>query len=425
MSLAHLSAQVRSGERKAVDIAAEAIERLQALDGLNLVSWMDAEMAYIQARAVDAAVDAGGEVGVLAGVPVALKDNLAFAGAPLECGSPALAGHHAVDNATVVDRLMAAGAVIVARTNMDEFAMGSSTETGTQGPARNPRNPAWSCGGSSGGSAGVVAAGAVPLALGSSTGGSVVQPAAHCGVIGLEPTYGRLSRKGLVAHASSLDRVGLFTNTVEDAALALSVLEGQDALDHTSLPLFDGAQQGLSIGLLTVDVPTQALRERLQRLPLHELTLPLLDDALACTTVISCVEAASNLARYDGIAYGAARRFGPEVTRRVLLGTHLARGDHHETWVQKAYAVRSQIQAQLDAALQEVDVLALPTTTGPFELGSLDPIQLRQQDRFACLAALCGNPAISIPCGETGLCLIGKRGQETGLLQAAALLGSQ
>ena len=425
MSLAHLSAQVRSGERKAVDIAAEAIERLQALDGLNLVSWMDAEMAYIQARAVDAAVDAGSEVGVLAGVPVALKDNLAFAGAPLECGSPALAGHHAVDNATVVDRLMAAGAVIVARTNMDEFAMGSSTETGTQGPARNPRNPAWSCGGSSGGSAGVVAAGAVPLALGSSTGGSVVQPAAHCGVIGLEPTYGRLSRKGLVAHASSLDRVGLFTNTAEDAALALSVLEGQDALDHTSLPLFDGAQQGLSIGLLAVDVPTQALREQLQRLPLHELTLPLLDDALACTTVISCVEAASNLARYDGIAYGAARRFGPEVTRRVLLGTHLARGDHHETWVQKAYAVRSQIQAQLDAALQEVDVLALPTTTGPFELGSLDPIQLRQQDRFACLAALCGNPAISIPCGETGLCLIGKRGQETGLLQAAALLGSQ
>lgn len=427
MSIAQLAHSVRSGERSAVEVAAEAVAALEKLASLNLVTWMDADMAAIQARGVDNALAAGRNPGLLAGVPVCIKDNLAFAGAPLECCSPALRGHAAVQSATVVERLMDAGAVIVARTNMDEFAMGSSTETSMHGPARNPRDPSLSCGGSSGGSAGVVAAGAVPLALGSSTGGSVCQPASHCGVVGLEPTWGRLSRNGLVAFASSMDRVGLFTRTVEDAALVLSVLEGPDPLDPTSLELYEGDQGGLRVGLLQPDAVSpslsEAVRGRVQRLPITEVQLPLLDEALACYTVLSCAEASSTLARYDGVAYGSGEPLGPEVKRRVLLGTWLARAGHAEQWVGRAQAVRRMLQAAVEELLTEVDVLALPTTaSGPFALGSLDAAALRQQDRFTALPALTGNPAISVPCGDSGVLLIGRRGQETGLLQAAALL---
>lgn len=427
MSIARLAHAVRSGERSASEVASEAVAALEKLASLNLVTWMDADMAAIQARAVDNAVAGGRDPGPLAGVPVAIKDNLAFAGAPLECCSPALRGHAALESATVVERLMDAGAIIVARTNMDEFGMGSSTETSMHGPARNPRDPALSCGGSSGGSAGVVAAGAVPLALGSSTGGSVCQPASQCGVVGLEPTWGRLSRNGLVAFASSMDRVGLFTRTVEDAALVLSVLEGPDPLDSTTLELYEGDQGGLRVGLLqpggVAPSLTDAVRGRVQRLPITELKLPLLDDALACYTVLSCAEASSTLARYDGVAYGSGEPFGAEVKRRVLLGTWLSRAGHAEDWVGRAQAVRRMLQAAVEELLTEVDVLALPTTaSGPFALGSLDASSLREQDRFTSLPALTGNPAISVPCGDGGVLLIGRRGQETGLLQVAALL---
>ena len=433
MSLAALAEQVRSGEISATERVQQSIDTIEGLRSLNLVCWMDPDMALIQARSVDSAVASGRDPGPLAGVPVAIKDNLAFAGAPLECCSPALKGYCAPDNATVVQRLMDAGAVIVARTNMDEFAMGSSTERSVHGASLNPRDPSRVCGGSSGGSAGLVAAGGVPLALGSSTGGSVCQPASHCGVVGLEPTWGRLSRNGLVAFSSSMDRVGLFTGTVEDAALVLSVLEGRDPLDATSLDRYEGPQSGLRVTLLEqgfegVDPEVErAVRAALGDRP--SLSLPLFDQALACYTVLSSAEAASNLARFDGIGYAGGASFGPEAKRRILFGTHVLRAGTDEAWVERARSLRRSLQDQLDTALEQVDVLALPVTPQrAFPLGSLlqDPVSMQAQDRLTALAGLTGNPAISVPCSveglPIGLQLIGRRGQETALLQAAALL---
>ena len=446
MSIAQLAHSVRSGERSAVEVAAEAVAALEKLASLNLVTWMDADMAAIQARGVDNALAAGRNPGLLAGVPVCIKDNLAFAGAPLECCSPALRGHAAVQSATVVERLMDAGAVIVARTNMDEFAMGSSTETSMHGPARNPRDPSLSCGGSSGGSAGVVAAGAVPLALGSSTGGSVCQPASHCGVVGLEPTWGRLSRNGLVAFASSMDRVGLFTRTVEDAALVLSVLEGPDPLDPTSLELYEGDQGGLRVGLLQPDAVSpslsEAVRGRVQRLPITEVQLPLLDEALACYTVLSCAEASSTLARYDGVKYGfsvtdgesveqemsltRAQGFGAEVKRRILIGTYALSAGYYDAYYLKAQKVRTLIRREFESALTDHDLLLTPTTPSvAFRIGEKidDPYAMYLNDLYTLPVNIAGNPGISIPCGfdqglPVGLQLIGRPFDEATLLRA-------
>lgn len=404
-----------------------------------------------------------GERPPLAGVPIAIKDNLCDAGQPCGCASKILEGYVAPYTATAVARLRAAGAIVVARTNMDEFAMGSSTEHSAYGPARNPWDEARTPGGSSGGSAALVAAGVVPIALGSETGGSVRQPAALCGVVGLKPTYGAVSRHGLVAFASSLDVVSPFGADVADAALAMSVIAGPDAADSTGSdrPEEDLAAAasrpvtGLRVGVLdacdapgvedgvraSVGVALDALREA--GAVLQPVRIASLDLALACYAILAPAEASSNLARFDGIRYGPraqaddllgtyvhtrAGGFGPEVQRRILLGTFVLSAGYVDAYYESALRVRAAIAADLEAALRDVDVLVSPTSpTVAFPLGARDrdPLAMYLADVFTVPASLAGLPAISVPgpCSgglPVGVQITGRRGQEGTVLAAAA-----
>ncbi len=438
-----LAEAVRSGERKAREVTEEALAAVAAGDGeVRAFLTVLEDESLAQADAVDAAVAAGRDPGPLAGVPVALKDNLCTRGIETTCGSKILAGWHPPYDATVVKAVREAGAVALGKTNMDEFAMGSSTENSAFGPTCNPRDLTTVPGGSSGGSAAAVAARFTPLGLGSDTGGSIRQPAALCGVVGMKPTYGRVSRYGLVAFASSLDQIGPFASTVEDAALLFDVLAGHDPCDSTSLPsapestlasLHDGVE-GTRVGLCrelvdgcATDVVAR-VREAAEALAragakVEDVSVPEFVYGLSAYYLIAPAEASSNLARYDGVRYGlrvdgedaaamntATRTagFGAEVKRRIMLGTYALSAGYYDAYYAQAQRVRTLVMQAFDRAYSSVDVLlgaTAPTTA--FALGAKvdDPLAMYMNDVCTIPSNLAGHPAISVPfgTGDAGL----------------------
>ena len=444
MSARGIATAIRAGERTARSVVDDHLAAIDAReDELHAFNLVTADDARARAEEIDAQVAAGNDPGPLAGVPIALKDNLCTTGVPTTCSSKILAGWKPPYDATVVKRLRAAGAVIVGKTNLDEFAMGSSTENSAFGPSRNPHDPSKVPGGSSGGSAVAVAAGFAALALGSDTGGSIRQPAALCGVVGMKPTYGRVSRYGLVAFASSLDQIGPFATDVADAALLYEAIAGHDAADSTSIPtsvpsvtsrLGDGVE-GLRVGvvkeLLDIEgiAPDVAARARAAAEALEgvgakveEVSVPAVIYGLSAYYLIAPAEASSNLARYDGVRYGLrvdapttgemynrtrTAGFGPEVMRRIMLGTYALSAGYYDAFYGKAQKVRTLIIRDFEAAYERCDVLLSPTSpTTAFDLGAkADPLAMYLNDVCTIPSNLAGHPAISVPfgVGEDGL----------------------
>jgi aspartyl-tRNA(Asn)/glutamyl-tRNA(Gln) amidotransferase subunit A len=461
-SAAALAAAVRGRELSASDVAEAHLDRaLRWNDQLAAFLHLEPEDVRRQARELDRRVAAGEDPGPLAGVPVAVKDNICVQGQPTTCASRILEPFLPPYDAHVIERLRAAGAILFGKTNLDEFAMGSSTENSAFGPTRNPHDLARTAGGSSGGSAAAVAAGLAPLALGSDTGGSIRQPAALCGIVGMKPTYGLVSRYGLVAFASSLDQVGPRARSVDDAALLLEVLAGHDPRDATSdtravPPLREpGDLKGLRLGLLREGLGEglapgvrSAVEAAVRKLAaggarVEEVSLPLTRHGIAVYYIVAPSEASSNLARYDGVRYGLRAEgdtveemfsgtrgegFGPEVKRRILLGTFALSSGYYEAYYGRAQKVRAAMRHELERCFADVDLLVSPTTPTPaFALGEKadDPLAMYLSDVLTVLANLCGVPALSLPCGRTpdglpvGLQLTAPRFGEAVLFRAA------
>jgi aspartyl-tRNA(Asn)/glutamyl-tRNA(Gln) amidotransferase subunit A len=442
-SVSALAGGVRRGERTARAVVEASLEAIAARDPeLHAFLHVTAAEAVAAADAVDEKVRSGADPGPLAGVPIALKDNLCTRGIPTTCASRILEGWRPPYDATVVTRLRDAGAVVVGKTNLDEFAMGSSTENSCMGPTRHPMDPSRVPGGSSGGSAAAVGAGLVPLALGSDTGGSVRQPAALCGVVGMKPTYGVVSRYGLVAFASSLDQIGPFARTVADAALLLEVIAGHDPLDSTSLDRpapqvvrsleegVDGLRVGVCDELVDGAAPdvSRHVREAAEELAkagalVEEVSVPEMRFGLSAYYLIAPAEASSNLARYDGVRYGlrvdapdvaqmntATRTagFGPEVKRRIMLGTYALSAGYYDAYYGKAQRVRTLLIKAFERAYERCDVLlgaTAPTTA--FAIGErvADPLTMYMSDVCTIPSNLSGHPAVSVPfgAGDDGL----------------------
>jgi aspartyl-tRNA(Asn)/glutamyl-tRNA(Gln) amidotransferase subunit A len=462
-SVERLAAATRAGALSATDACRAALDAIAAKDaGIHAFVHLDAERALGHAADLDRLPSSSR--GVLHGVPIALKDNLCTRGGLTTAASKILAGYRPPYDATVVTRLEQAGAIVVGKTNCDEFAMGSSTENSALGPTRNPVDPTRTPGGSSGGSAAAVAAGMVPAALGSDTGGSIRQPAGLCGVVGLKPTYGRVSRYGLLAFASSLDQIGPFTHTVADAALMLGVLAGADRMDATAADVavadysadlgrgLDGVRVGVARDLLEgvdpdVGAAFEASLAAMQAggASLVAIDLPHAKYAIPVYYLVATAEASSNLARYDGVRYGYrtsdARTlesmylktrdegFGPEVKRRIMLGTYVLSAGYYDAYYLKAQQVRTLIRRDYEAAFERCDVVAMPTSPTPaFRLGERtdDPLQMYLADIFTVSANLTGLPAISVPGGTSseglpiGLQLTGRAFDEGMILRAAA-----
>ena len=443
MSALEIAAAVSAGERSALEVVDEHLaliaQRDPELHAYNLVT---AESARAQAAAIDAAVLAGEPVGRFAGVPLAMKDNMCTRGVPTTCSSKILEGWRPPYDATVVTRLREAGAVSVGKTNLDEFAMGSSTEHSAFGPTRNPHDPSRVPGGSSGGTAASVAAGFTPLGIGSDTGGSIRQPAAFCGVVGMKPTYGVVSRYGLIALASSLDQIGPFAANVTDAAALFDVIAGHDPLDSTSIrdfeptaeAMLDQGVDGLRVGVvkelaggpggvpgLAADVlaRTASAVEALAAAGalVDEVSVPSSTLGLSAYYLVMPAEASSNLARYDGVRYGlrvdgpttpemntATRTagFGAEVKRRIMLGTYALSAGYYDAFYGKALKVRTMMLDDFARVYENFDVLVTPTTpTTAFELGARtqDPLTMYVNDVCTIPSNLTGHPAISVPFG--------------------------
>ncbi len=406
---------------------------------LNAFLALCPERAYAQADRVDAAVAEGRPLPPLAGVPIAIKDVISTQGVRTTCGSRILENYTPPYDATAIERLENAGAVILGKTNCDEFAMGSSNENSAYGPVRNPAALDRVPGGSSGGSAAAVAAGLAVVSLGTDTGGSIRQPGAYCGIPALMPTYGRVSRYGLIAFASSLDRIGPFATTIADAATVMSIIAGHDKNDSTSaavavpdyLSEIEKPITGLRIGVpedyfgagLDPEVKTKvqagiALLEKLgcKRVPLK---MPHTDYAIATYYIVATAEASSNLARYDGVRYGLRvqgttlmdmyrktreRGFGPEVKRRIMLGTYALSSGYYDAYYLRAQKVRALIARDFSSAFEQVDAILTPTAPTPaFKLGekTADPLEMYLADIYTVTGSLAGVPGISVPCGKT------------------------
>ncbi|MCG3129148.1 MAG: Glutamyl-tRNA(Gln) amidotransferase subunit A [Phycisphaerae bacterium] len=438
-SARQIAADVRARRASAVDICREALRRINVADPpLHAFLETTESHALARAAAVDAAVAAGQPVGPLAGVPMALKDNICTRFSRTTAGSKILAQHRSPFDATVVQRIEAAGAVVVGKTNLDEFAMGSSTENSAFGPTRNPWDLERVPGGSSGGSAAAVAAGIVPLALGSDTGGSIRQPASFTGVVGLKPTYGRVSRYGLIAYGSSLDQIGPLATSVADAALLLSVIAGHDRHDSTSVdgePIALTADTPPDVAGLRIGLPRQyfgdgldeevraavmAAVELLSQLGAQvvEVDLPHSQQNIAVYYVIAMAEASSNLARYDGVHYGhrsaaaadifelyarsRSEALGAEVKRRIMLGTFALSSGYYDAYYLTALKARRLIQRDFTAALARCDLIACPAAPTPaFRFGekSDDPLAMYLADVYTIAANLAGIPGLVAPCG--------------------------
>lgn len=477
MSISSIVAGVSGREFSAEEVTRRALREIAGKDGpIHAFLQVFDGSAPARARELDARLAAGEAVGPLAGVPVAIKDNICVGWGRTTCGSRLLERYESPFSATVVSRLMAAGAVVIGKTNLDEFGMGSSTERSAFGPTLNPRDLTRVPGGSSGGSAAAVAAGMVPLALGSDTGGSVRQPAAFCGVVGLKPTYGRVSRYGLVAYASSLDQIGPLAGSVADAALALGVLAGVDGRDATAsgreVPDF-GADLDVPVQGLVVGVPREArgagiepavsaaLDETIRRLEtmgarVEEIGLPHAEHAIAAYYLVACAEASSNLARFDGVRFGRraelggedglgelyarsrSEGFGPEVQRRIMLGTYALSSGYYDAYYASAMRARRLIKGDFDRAFASREsggagchVVLMPTTPGvAFRPGEklADPMALYLEDVFTVSVNLAGLPAISVPVSGSGVALpigmqlIGGAFEEGVLLRAARMV---
>ncbi len=433
-----IAAAVRSGSRSARRVVEEHLARIDGREAeLHAFNLVTGEQALEAADAVDRRVAAGEDPGPLAGVPVALKDNMCTEGVATTCSSKILEGWLPPYDATVVTRLRDAGAIAIGKTNLDEFAMGSSTENSAFGPTRNPHDTSKVPGGSSGGSAVAVAAGFAPISLGSDTGGSIRQPAALCGVVGVKPTYGRVSRYGLVAFASSLDQIGPFAGTVADAAAVLETIGGYDPADSTSIPevqpplldQLDRGVEGLRVGIVQellhadgiapdVAARAQAAAEALSAAgaKVEEVSVPAVIYGLSAYYLIAPAEASSNLARYDGVRYGLrvdaattgemydrtrTAGFGPEVMRRIMLGTYALSAGYYDAYYGKAQKVRTLIIRDFDAAYERCDVLLSPTSpTTAFELGAkADPLAMYLNDVCTIPSNLAGHPSMSVPYG--------------------------
>ncbi len=473
MSAFSLAGSVRSGERTARSIVEEHLAAIA--DGeteINAFNLVMADSALERADRLDALVAKGGDPGPLAGIPVALKDNMCTRGVPTTCGSRILDGWRPPYNATVVERLNDAGAVLVGKTNMDEFAMGSSTENSAFGPTFNPCDTTRVPGGSSGGSAAAVAAGFTPLSLGSDTGGSIRQPAALCGVVGVKPTYGRVSRYGLVAFASSLDQIGPFANSVVDAAMLLEVIAGHDPMDSTSIPaaapdllgVLDQGVEGLRVGIIeeisgsgptglegfSPDVQSR-LAEAAETLAaagatVEKTSVPSTVFGLSAYYVIAPAEASSNLARFDGVRFGlrvdaentvdmnAATRtagFGDEVKRRIMLGTYALSAGYYDAYYGKSQKVRTLIVEDFARAYGSYDLLLSPTApTTAFPIGEKidDPMLMYLSDVCTIPSNLAGHPAMSVPFGvgddglPVGVQVLAPANGEASMFRAAAVL---
>jgi aspartyl-tRNA(Asn)/glutamyl-tRNA(Gln) amidotransferase subunit A len=471
-----ITAGVRAGALRAADVLEEHLGRVaRHEDRIHAFNLVLVDQARAQAAAVDGAVEQGRDPGPLAGVPVALKDNLCTRGIPTTCSSRILDGWRPPYDATVVERLAAAGAVFVGKTNLDEFAMGSSTENSAFGPTRNPHDPAKVPGGSSGGSAAAVAAGFAALALGSDTGGSIRQPAALCGVVGAKPTYGLVSRYGLVAFASSLDQIGPFALDVADAALLLDVIAGPDPCDSTCLPdapprageRLGAGVDGLHIGLVRELVNAEGLAPEVQArvteaaealsaagAKVDEVSVPAAVFGLSAYYLIAPAEASSNLARYDGVRYGLragtksgtgpdpadvlqmyldtrSAGFGAEVKRRIMLGTYALSAGYYDAYYGKAQQVRTLMVRDFEAAYRDFDVLLAPTAPGTaFALGAktADPLTMYLNDVCTIPSNLVGHPAVSVPFGvgadglPIGVQVLAPALGETVMFQVAAVL---
>jgi aspartyl-tRNA(Asn)/glutamyl-tRNA(Gln) amidotransferase subunit A len=431
-------AAFRRGECTAERNVLEAYERIDALQPqLQAFAGLERERALELARTLDRERSQGIAPGALAGVPIALKANMCWQGVEAHCGSKILAGYKPPYTATFVERLIQAGAIPVGMTNMDEFAMGSSGENSAYGVARNPWDLARTPGGSSSGSAAAVASGMLPIALGSDTGGSVRQPAAFCGIAGFKPTYGRISRYGLIAFGSSLDQVSPFARSIRDLELVCQAISGADAADSTTAQLppmeaesGEGQLQGLRIGVPAEYFPPQlspevrqvfdAAKARLIELGavLVDVRLPHTEHAIPTYYVVATAEASSNLARYEGIRYGLrvegdgslqdmfartrARGFGAEVQRRILLGTYVLSSGYYDAWYNRALRVRRLLRNDFDNAFEQVDVIIGPTTPTPaFRIGekSSDPVAMYLSDVMTAPTSLAGLPGLSLPCG--------------------------
>jgi aspartyl-tRNA(Asn)/glutamyl-tRNA(Gln) amidotransferase subunit A len=456
---------IAAGRTSAGEICEAALSRIAALDErIGAFRILDADRARRRASELDGRRNELSGLPLL-GVPVAIKDNICTRGLRTTASSRILASYIPPYDATVVERLESAGAIIIGKTNCDEFAMGSSTENSAFGPTCNPWQIDRIPGGSSGGSAAAVAARMVPLALGSDTGGSIRQPAALCGVVGLKPTYGRVSRYGLLAFASSLDQIGPLATSVEDVALALSVIAGHDVRDATScrepLPDFNTDISADSLKGTRIGVPRtlmadgveggvmSAFNQALEVLEnrgasLVDVELPHSRHAIPVYYLIATAEASSNLARYDGVRYGVRAEagtlvdmyertrgsgFGAEVKRRIMLGTYVLSAGYYDAYYLKAQQVRTLIKTDYDTVLSDVNLVAMPTSpTAAFPIGEriADPIQMYLADVFTVGANLAGLPAVSIPCGFTaeglpvGLQLTGRRMDEATVLRASA-----
>ena len=442
LTLTALGQQLRSGalsSRRLIENQLDQVHRSNT--SINAIVSIDSDRALAQADYWDRQIASGQSIPALAGIPISVKDNLCSKTGVTTCGSRMLRDFRSPYDAHVVERLESSGAILFGKTNLDEFAMGGSTETSVFGPSRNPWDLQRTCGGSSGGSAAAVAAGLVPASLGTDTGGSIRQPAAFCGVCGLKPTYGRVSRWGLISYASSLDTAGVFAQSVEDIALVLQAIAGHDPRDSTSLPHDvpdylaavhqEPSIQGTRIGVIRDQIESPGLDPQVRSSLLEaieayrklgaqivDVQMPHSKYSIATYYIIAPCEASSNLARYDGVHYGfrsAAKTastldrmieqtrsegFGPEVQRRILLGTYALSAGYYDAYYLQALKVRRLIRQDYDDAFANVDVLLGPTTPQPaFRLGEKinDPIQLYLQDLFTVGANLAGIPALSIP----------------------------
>ena len=452
-----IAQDIASGKTSAVEVLEQHLARITEREGeINAFNLVTTEQARTTAQQVDADIKAGKPVGALAGVPVALKDNMCTRGIETTCSSKILEGWKPPYDATVVTRLQQAGAVMVGKTNLDEFAMGSSTENSAFGPTKNPLDTSRVPGGSSGGSAAAVAAGFAAASLGSDTGGSIRQPASLCGLVGVKPTYGLVSRQGIVAFASSLDQVGPFTHTVADAALMMEVIGGHDPLDSTSLPqpmpsltsVLGQGVKGMRIGRLA-DMPDGCEPEVLARMEaayvalqaagatIVDISLPSLSYCLTAYYLVAPAEASSNLARYDGVRYGMrvetgdlhsmygatrAAGFGAEVKRRIMLGTYALSAGYFDAYYGKALKVRRLIANDFAAAYEKCDVILTPTSpTVAFPLGdkTSDPLTMYLCDIFTIPTNLAGHAAMSVPFGT------GAHNMPVGVQVLAPALGEQ
>ena len=458
--------QIEQGAATCEQVTERFLEAIEQGKRLNAFLSVFGEKALEQARAVDRKIVAG-TAGTLAGMVVAIKDVICMKGERVTCGSKILENFVSLYDATVVQRLLAEDAVLIGKTNMDEFAMGSSTENSAFGPVRNPVDESRVPGGSSGGSCVAVAAGMSHTALGTDTGGSIRQPASFCGIVGLKPTYGRVSRYGLVALSSSFDQIGPFAHSVADAARVLEVIAGYDDRDSTSarvpVPQYTASLtkeiRGVNIGLpkeaFTEGIQTE-VREEIEKTVdrlrgggavIHTVTLPHSEYTISTYYILMTAEASSNLARYDGARYGyrapesrdlaemyvasRSRGFGPEVKRRIMLGTYVLSAGYYDAYYRKAQKVRRLIQDDFFNAFKEVDCILMPTSpTTAFGIGEKihDPLQMYLSDIYTVSANLAGVPAISVPCGKDrnglpiGVQLVGKQFDEQTILKVADYL---